>query len=130
MLLLFVCFFVVLRTQENGGKGEETAFLRYCFVRCHYSPCCSLLSLNLPALLFFPPLSFVVFIRVRKTIAKTTVSFDMSVRLYGTQRTATDRFQRNLMCRTSLTRVATFRFCLKLDKINALYINICIHCDI
>jgi hypothetical protein len=66
-LLVFVV--VVLRIQENGGKGEETVFLRYYFVRCHYDRCCSLLSLILPALLFFS-LSFVVFIRVRKTIAK------------------------------------------------------------
>jgi len=60
MLLFFLLFVfvVVLRTQENGGKGEETAFLRSDFVRCHYSPCCSLLSLILPVLLFFFPLIF------------------------------------------------------------------------
>jgi hypothetical protein len=118
-----VCLFfvVVLRTQENGGKSKETTFLRCYFARCHYSLCCSFLLLILPALLFF--LSFVVFIRVRKTIAKKTVSFDMSVRLYGTQRTAKDGFKRNWIFWTSLKFVATFRFCLKLDKINALYIN-------
>jgi hypothetical protein len=86
------------------------------------------LSLILPARLFFFFLSYLsLFLYAfAKLLRKTTVSFYMSVHLYGRQRTATDRFQRNVIFWTSLTFVATFRFCLKLDKINTLYINICI----
>jgi len=78
VVCLFV-FVVVLRTQENGGKGEETVFLRYYFVRRHYDPCCSLLSLILPALLFFFPHLSLFLYAFAKLLRKTTVSFDMPV---------------------------------------------------